>query len=309
MLQLTGGGYTAVIDPARGGSCIRLSRFGAEALRTPQGPQSYAKNPFLYGTPLLFFPNRISGARFSFEGREYLFPVNEPATGCFLHGTLHETPFDVAETGAGTALLHYTATEERLYLSFPHAFSLHLCYTLDENGLRQQAAITNDSPQNMPVALGFHTTFNCPFARNGHPESMRFFLDTSAEYGRDPATYLPDGTVFAPAADQTAFASGAVIPCRQPISRLFRMGAQKEMRLMDEENHLMIRYQAGQSYGYWMVYNGGSADFLCVEPQSWLSNCPNAPFPRSQSGFDFLAPGETRMYETRLQIERTGYED
>ena len=62
MLELHAGGYTAWIAPEKGGACLRLSRWGAEALCTPQSDAEWEQGPFFFGTPLLFPPNRISGA-------------------------------------------------------------------------------------------------------------------------------------------------------------------------------------------------------------------------------------------------------
>lgn len=303
MIELTANGYTAWIDPDRGGACTRLSRFGAEVLRTPAGENSYRENAFLWGTPLLFFPNRISEAHFTFENREYRFPVNEPETGCFLHGTLHQSPFHVTYKSENRVMLRFSATEQAPYLSFPHAFTIDLLWKINADGLHQQVVITNDSSQNMPVALGFHTTFNCPFVRDSRLENLRFRLDTSAEYSRNMETFLPDGKEYTVYANKAEMDEGTLTLSQQPFSRLFRMGKRKEMRLTDVSAGLQVCYRVSQAYGYWMVYRGAS-DYLCVEPQSWLSNCPNAPFPRNQTGFDFIVPGQTRTYETCLCIER-----
>ena len=305
MLELHAGGYTAWIAPERGGACLRLSRWGAEALCTPKTEEELAQTPFFFGTPLLFPPNRISGAEFTFQGRRYSFPVNEPATGCFLHGELYKTPFQVLSQGEGGVRLGYRATVEQPYLSFPHAFSLTLDWSLSPDGLRQETSFTNLSDADMPVALGFHTAFRAPFAPEGRAEDIFLTLDTQREYGRNMRNYLPDGSVFTEYPDRQALAQGAYQPCDQAVSRLFQMGARHEMRLTDRKRGLAVRYRAGESFRYWMVYHGGPGKALCVEPQSWLSNCPNAPFPREKTGFDSIAPGETRRYETWLSIERT----
>ena len=76
------------------------------------------------------------------------------------------------------------------------------------------------------------------------------------------------------------------------------MDESREMRLMDLERGVQIIYRALEPYAYWMIYNGGSKDFLCVEPQTWVNNCPNAPFDRDKTGFAFIRPGETKTYET-----------
>ena len=68
--------YTAKINLSRGGNCISLynAEWGAHILREPD--YTNLDNPFLYGMPILFPVNRISGGKFLFEGREYHFPVN-----------------------------------------------------------------------------------------------------------------------------------------------------------------------------------------------------------------------------------------
>lgn len=304
MIELKAHGYTAWIDPERGGSCIRLERFGADVLRTPEGPQSYENGGFLWGTPLLFYPNRISGGCFEFEGREYRLPINEPKTGCFLHGTLNETPFEVIESGADYVTLQYAATQEKPYLTFMHAFTLTLAWKLTEKGLEQKVTFRNDSDLNMPVALAFHTTLRTPFCKDSAPENMRLTLDTSVEYSRIMATFLPDGGSATEYPGKQEMEEGTFVPCEHTISRFFRMGDKKCMRLVDTGENIQLTYQAQDPYGYWMVYNGGSKEFLCVEPQSWLSNCPNAPFPREEHGFDFIEPGKTRVYETLMNIEK-----
>lgn len=304
MIELNACGYTAAILPERGGSCVDLVRYGAHVLRTPQGEASYASNPYLFGTPLLFFPNRISGGRFQFEGREYVLPVNEPSTGCFIHGTLHETAFEVIKRREDYVSLRYRATQGSPYLTFPHAFTLMLEWTLSQAGLYQKVTFTNDSRQNMPVALAFHTTFRTPFTADSAPENMRLTLDTAEEYGRNMQTYLPDGHVWVDFPGKQEMARGELAPCRHTISRLFRMGDKQEMHLTDVKKGLDLTYRAGDTYGYWMVFNGGSREYLCVEPQSWLSNCPNAPFAREEHGFDFIEPGKTRTYESWLCVEK-----
>ena len=190
MIQLDSNGYTARIDSSRGGSCVQLSRFGADVLRTPSTVEDYETEPFFYGTPLLFFPNRISNGQFEFEGRTYKLPINEPDTGCFLHGMLHETPFEVIRSQAEGVTLLYRATPQAPYLTFPHAFTLILEWSLSAEGLLQTVTISNDSDENMPVALAFHTTFRLPFSDEGRADAVSMKLDTSLEFSRNMKNYL-----------------------------------------------------------------------------------------------------------------------
>ena len=292
MISLTAHGYTALIDPEHGGNCVRLSRFGADALRTPAGEEARRKAPFFYGTPILFYPNRISGGRFTFESREYVLPVNEPSTGCFLHGVMHDR-----------AHLRRRFTSEDRYMTLPHAFTVDMGYHLTSEGLRQTVTVTNDSGLDMPFGLGFHTAFRLPFTPGGEAGKVTMRLDAAAEYPRDQKTYLPDGTVLTDYPDREALARGTFVPAARPVSRLFKMGDDKTMTLTDPGTGVRVTYTAERGYRYWMVFSP-SPGFICAEPQSWLTNCPNGPFPREETGFDFIVPGGSRVCETLMSIER-----
>ncbi len=138
-LRSSNGAYEVKIQPQRGANCLRFEHIpsGISALRT-YDPDSITEldNAFLYGTPLLFPPNRIKGGKFTFDGREYSLPINEEATGCFLHGTLHETPFEVVSASENTVICRYEATNTSPYLTYPHAFTLLVKYELSEKGLK-----------------------------------------------------------------------------------------------------------------------------------------------------------------------------
>ena len=303
MISLTACGYTALIDERHGGNCLRLHRFGADALRTPEDEADRKRTPFFYGTPMLFFPNRISSGRFAFGGREYALPVNEPETGCFIHGVMHETAFGIVRTVKARASLRRRFTNDERYLTFPHAFSVLLEVSLTGEGLTQKVTVTNDSDLNMPAALGFHTAFRLPFSPRSGAGSVSLRLDAAAEYPRDPKTHLPDGTELTDDKDMAALRAGNFMPAARPVSALYKMGNDKEMTLTDPGSGVRVKYAAKRGYGYWMVFSP-SPDFICVEPQSWLTDCPNGPFPREETGFDCIAPSGSRVYETLMSIER-----
>lgn len=75
---------------------MRNSKYNAIILREPN-KSGVLDNPYLYGMPILYPANRISGGSFRFEGRIYKFPINEPGTNCHLHGILHEMEFKITE--------------------------------------------------------------------------------------------------------------------------------------------------------------------------------------------------------------------
>lgn len=303
--ELTAGGYCAYVCPALGGNCLRLTHLetGAELLRTPESLEDIKINPNVYGTPFLFPPNRITGASFEFEGRTYSFPANGDRRN-HIHGLLSRSPFEVMGVEAGERcakmVLQYTATREKPYLSFPHAFRVRLTLTLDENGLSHLVEVFNDSDQNMPCGAGFHTTLRAPFMPDGREEDCLFTLGAGREWLL-PETVIPDGRTLETSSLHQALCGEGMIPCKQPLSNLFEQKGPAVLR--DLVSGRAVIYTVDESIRFWMVYNKDAKQrFLCPEPQTWMNDAPNRPFPDELTGFQFIASGEAMTIRTNLKL-------
>ena len=296
------GEWCAVIDVSRGANCISLKneRYGANILRElPES--SELDNPYLYGMPILFPVNRIEGGSFEFEGRKYSFPINEPRTGCHLHGELHQIPFEVVEESNDKIVCRYKADRGE-YLGFSHAFEITQEYELKGDGFYHTVTVRNLSDENMPVFLGFHTTFNTLFTENSLPENIRVYADIAEEYERNmEINYLPTG-VKPDFDDVSASLSGGTYkPFEGKTSRHYR--GQGKMSLTDVSRGLRTVYENDEKYGFRLIFNGGDEGYICLEPQTCLANCQNSPFPRNKSGFDYIAPHTCKMYNSKIYIE------
>lgn len=133
------GGYRAEFAPDYGGSCLSLTHIptGARILRTPASDEELAASPLLFGTPPLIPPNRISGGRSVWRGREYVFPLNEPEHNNHCHGALYRMPAEKVRLTQNAVAFTWTSTQEKPYLGFIHPCRLEIAYGLDENGLSQ----------------------------------------------------------------------------------------------------------------------------------------------------------------------------
>ena len=69
--------------------------------------------PTRSGVPVLFpFPNRLRDGRFTWEGRQYQLPLNDPAARNAIHGFACRRPWRVLDhnaDGAGTSTRHSSA--------------------------------------------------------------------------------------------------------------------------------------------------------------------------------------------------------
>lgn len=50
-----------------------------------------------------------------------------------------------------------------------------------------------------------------------------------------------------------------------------------------------------------MLYSSNDKDYICIEPQTWLTDCPNLEVNRNEYGFDYIEPNE--IYTSVLRAE------
>ena len=295
------GDWEAVVDTECGANCIRLRNRKHEAYLLREPAEYPLDNPYLYGMPILFPVNRIEGGCFEFEGRLYSFPINEPKTNCHLHGTLHQTPFQI--TRQTKRLIQCTFKAEKgEYLGFPHAFEVIQEYELQSDGLCHRVTVKNNSDENMPVFLGFHTTFNTLFTEESRVENISVHVPLIEEYERNMAkNYLPTGKILMLDEVSEALKNGSFRPSDADISRHYR--GEGSMSITDEARGLRVIYQPDEKFGFRLIYGSAKEGYLCMEPQTCLANCQNAPFPRNKSGFDYIQPKKSKSYCSKIYLE------
>lgn len=302
IIEINGGGYRALINLSEGANCICLenSALGADILRQPDYSVGI-DNPFLYGMPILFPVNRISGGKFTFENRKYTFPVNEPKTGCHLHGSLHAKPFVLRDIRADGVRCEYRFTDERP--GFPHKYTVAISYSLTENGLSVKTEITNNSSLNMPLMLGFHTTFNIPFLKGGKAENVRVSAQVAEEIERGRENYLPTGKIINESRIGKLLNSGAFCPLSEKISLHFKAAGNGNIALTDTESGISIIYKNDFRFGWRLFYNVNADKFICLEPQTCMVDAKNSGLPDSLTGFDCVKPNETKAYSSLISVK------
>lgn len=293
--------YTALINPQKGANCISLrnSRYYANILREQNASESI-DNPFLYGMPILYPVNRISGGRFEFEGRVYKFPINEIETNCHLHGVLYKTPFEIVQQGKSFIRCAF----QNKYLNFPHQFRLEIMYSVSAEGLMQKTTITNLSNENMPNFLGYHTTFNVPFIEGTKPGDMRVFAEIGDEVERNMDVYLPTGRLLPYDEVSRKIKSGIFMPTEKSISRHYKASGRGKIELIDTKQKVKLVYENDKKFGWRLFYNGSADGYICLEPMTCMANCPNAPFEPEYAGFDSIPPRAEREYISKIYLTR-----
>lgn len=301
--------YRAEINLNYGGNCISLKHLPTdiEVLRTTTSRQELEKTPLLYGMPILFFPNRIAGAQFIFEGRKYLWPLNEPERNNSIHGNLYQTSFRLIKKTQCSIEMEYAASEDEPYLMFPHPFVLRLCYRVDSEGLHQQVRVTNKSLFNMPFGIAFHTTFNIPFIPDSKVGDVHLTLPVCQKYPRDSFTLIPTGECLSSFPLQEELNTGTLVPHEHTLSDFYSRDSNKAMHLTDISSGWVITYTADSLHRFWMLWNGGEDNLLTVEPQTCLIDAFNVNRPNAEKGIIVIKTGETIELNTRINVHNRNF--
>lgn len=309
-VEFSKGDYTALLIPGVGANLVRLAnvRLGIEILRTPKPEEveNFKIRPHVYGLPLLLPPNRIAGARFEFEGREYRFPVTIPTEGAYHHGVIKSQPFMVSkaiETDDEVlieARFYSNAANDVIFRDFPHEFKCKMIFRLSNRGLEHSVVFFNRSDRDMPIGVGYHTPLNVPFMPGGTGDDYRLTL-SAGEQWLLTEKYLPgeQRIALSGAFEHLADQQGIIPTGHGAISAAFTLKPieidGKEYRgtiIRNIVNGHRVFYRVDDRARYWTLWNnGGEVPWICPEPMSWATNAPNMRnLPDSLTGFSFIPP-------------------
>src|SRR5690348_14165763 len=173
-LEETAGEARIAVWPALGFNCFSWqARPGGRPLDLLYAdPQLFDRPvPTRSGIPVLFpFPNRTRDGRFSWAGKEYQLPANDPAKKNAIHGFACRHPWRVVgqEQGrdgasiTGEFCASVDAPEARPL--WPSDYRLRVTYRLSARSLRVEAMVENPDRVPLPFGLGYHPYFRVPLA-------------------------------------------------------------------------------------------------------------------------------------------------
>jgi aldose 1-epimerase len=196
-------GNALEVWPALGFNAFRWSAHGREMLfRSPAFFEEL--RPSRSGWPILFpFPNRIRDGRYTWGGRAYALPCNDPAGKNAIHGFVHTAAWNVLDSGTGsdeawiTADVRGTRDAPESVALWPSDYELRVTYRLGVGDLRVEAVARNPGPTPLPWGLGYHPYFRLePFGGNDA------LVQTPAHALWQLDDCLPDGRKTAPGAER-----------------------------------------------------------------------------------------------------------
>lgn len=117
---------------------------GYPASRRPDGGR---------GQTLVPWPNRIAGARYSFDGVEQQLPITEPATGNAIHGLARWVAWDLLERTLSSVTWGHVVPPQP---GWPTSLACRVTHTLGEGGLTVTTSATNTGDAPCPYGTGTH---------------------------------------------------------------------------------------------------------------------------------------------------------
>ncbi|HYL59288.1 MAG TPA: hypothetical protein VEU51_10480, partial [Candidatus Acidoferrales bacterium] len=247
----------AVIVPEAGFQCLGYRVDAHEVIAGPQSPDDWRAHPHRGGIPILFpWPGRVADARFTFRGREYRLPVNEPARGHSIHGFACEQAFRVIRREPHRVSAVLDSTEHPgLESIWPWPFTLELEYEVG-NGLRLRAKIVNSGNTAMPFGFGAHPYFHAPLNPTASRDALMMQLDADTRWPLD-SRFIPTGAAI-PLAGKFDLRAPRQLAA-ETYDDAFRMAPSSDASaprawLIDPSLKLAVEVRADAAFGDFVVY-------------------------------------------------------
>ncbi|MGG1575211.1 aldose 1-epimerase [Fictibacillus sp. NRS-1165] len=290
----------AIVLPSQGCNLISIldKKTNTEILRTPKTRAEYETRRMVFGTPVLFPPNRIEDAVFDYNGRKYELEMNRPKENVHIHGFVHDKEWSVLEIDENLPKLKTqlrSVEHPDILNQFPHDFSITMTIEIEGNEVIQTTEITNNGDSPMPCGIGYHTTFQ-------FPREAKLFIDVKEKWLLNER-HLPTGELES-AANKKDLSEGTSLS-GVAMDDVFLMTENKSAAIELPGQGIKIFYSLSDGFTQWVLFTAsGKENLLAVEPYSWVTNAPNLKeLPRDLTGLDDIKPKDKKEYTSRFKIE------
>lgn len=311
VLQDTRNAAVAEINSEKGNNLISFECEGRQVIAPPSSLQSFKEDLFTnfkYGTPILSPPNRIKKGRYSFKGKEYNLPLNEPPNH-HLHGEICSKAWEVVDYGVSdeegayvTSRFRY-ASHPEIMKYFPHALSFSITHRLHQGCLHLNGTIINEGEDEAPFAFGLHPYFSIPFESG---EEVMLHVPAKAEWPVTNEAFVtgkPSVTEFCQSLNKGVNIADypklgcALVSMKEEGDRTCRI------EMMDSS--YTIAYQFDHQFPFLVLFRPDWSSAYSLEPYTYVTDAFNLPYDHELTGAKGIQAGATMHFKTRLWVEST----
>lgn len=149
------------IVPGYGANVLNIYFDGVSILDGYQDPMELDLNNWGKSILLFPFPNRLKDGRYSWQGENYQFPINDSYTENALHGLGTTKPMNVFKVltseKSGMISCQYIDSGETEYYPFPFQFSVS--FEISAEGFSATMSVENLGENAIPMGFGWHPYF------------------------------------------------------------------------------------------------------------------------------------------------------
>lgn len=238
------------------------------------------------------FPCRIAGAKYNFEGKEYIFS-NFFDDGTAIHGLLYDKAFTIADESAGesSASLTLAYLYNKEDAAYPYEYSCLVKYVLQPGNLLEvQTTVSNLDKRTLPIADGWHPYFQL----GGKIDDwlLQFNAATILEFN---GQLIPTGRLLKYDAfnEPRLIGNTRLDNCfvLEPGNRGPACG------LFNPANGLKISFFPGAGYPYLQLYTPPGRQSIAVENLSAAPDSFN-----NKMGLLLLPPGHSQTFTVNYKV-------
>ncbi len=230
--------------------------------------------------PLFPFHNRLVGAAFEHQGKQYKVQPHPALAPDAQHGPAHRRPWTVSGHDEYTIemVLDYHADED-----WPFDFQALQRFKISDDSLEVELAITNNGDFSMPAGFGWHPYFAAPLGASASCDASQIWpvgplgIPTGEAPERRKEHKLLTDSCF------TIFLSG------WSAARLNTAGG------------AIVTLAASSALPHLVAHR--TPDYLCLEPVSHVAGGLNFPPAQAWAGLFVMQPGETRSAVVKISIQ------
>jgi aldose 1-epimerase len=312
---LAGPGQVAELWPALGFNCFswKVTANGRQLDLLYSDPDLFGDGrPTRSGIPVLFpFPNRIRDGRFTWDGRAYQLPLNDPSGKNAIHGFACRHPWRVVNQGADancawiTGQIRGALDAPECRDLWPADYQLTLTIRLGLNRLRLEAEVFNPDTKPLPFGLGYHPYFKLPFSSDG--DAGNCLLQVPARSYWPLTDSLPNGDCVPvdPARDLNTprrFGDLKLDDVLTDITTSEGADGLRECGTIQGDAKRSLRMYCSPTFRELVVFTPPHRQAFCVEPYTCATDAINLQAGGIDAGWLTLAPGQGCSAVVELRI-------